>query len=301
MITATDFTKKFDSKTAVDCLNISIGQGKIYGRVGTNGSGKSTFLRTVSGVYYADGGNVFVDDEPVYENVKAKNKVFFVSDDMFFLPNGSMDDMSRMYMGLYPTWSQEKYENLSGRFPIDKTARVKNFSKGMRRQAAIILALSCQPKYLLLDEAFDGLDPVIRVAVRKLIAEEVQERDMTVIISSHNLRELEDFCDTVGILHQGKLIMQHTMDALSDRFCKVQVAFAKDSGVDAEKFENEKILSVKKSGSVYTIACAMGCDEAEKFMSNYNPIFVDYIPLTLEEVFVYEMEAIGYDTNNIIF
>ena len=171
----------------------------------------------------------------------------------------------------------------------------------MRRQAAIILALSCQPKYLLLDEAFDGLDPVIRVAVRKLIAEEVQERDMTVIISSHNLRELEDFCDTVGILHQGKLIMQHTMDALSDRFCKVQVAFAKDSGVDAEKFENNKILSVKKSGSVYTIACAMGCDEAEKFMSNYNPIFVDYIPLTLEEVFVYEMEAIGYDTNNIIF
>ena len=301
MITATDFTKKFDSKTAVDCLNISIGQGKIYGLVGTNGSGKSTFLRTVSGVYYADGGNVFVDDEPVYENVKAKNKVFFVSDDMFFLPNGSMDDMSRMYMGLYPTWSQEKYEKLSGRFPIEKTARVKNFSKGMRRQAAIILALSCQPKYLLLDEAFDGLDPVIRVAVRKLIAEEVQERDMTVIISSHNLRELEDFCDTVGILHQGRLIMQHTMDALSDRFCKVQVAFAKDSGVDAEKFENDKILSVKKSGSVYTIACAMGCDEAEKFMSNYNPIFVDYIPLTLEEVFVYEMEAIGYDTNNIIF
>lgn len=301
MITATDFTKKFDSKTAVDCLNISIEQGKIYGLVGTNGSGKSTFLRTVSGVYYADGGNVFVDDEPVYENVKAKNKVFFVSDDMFFLPNGSMDDMSRMYKGLYPTWSQEKYEKLSSRFPIDKTARVKTFSKGMRRQAAIILALSCQPKYLLLDEAFDGLDPVIRVAVRKLIAEEVLERDMTVIISSHNLRELEDFCDTVGILHQGKLIMQHTMDALSDRFCKVQVAFAKDSGVDDEKFENNKILSVKKSGSVYTIACAMGCDEAEKFMSNYNPIFVDYIPLTLEEVFVYEMEAIGYDTNNIIF
>lgn len=301
MINATDFTKKFDSKTAVDCLNISIREGSIYGLVGTNGSGKSTFLRTVSGVYYADSGNVFVDDEPVYENVKAKHKVFFVSDDMYFLPNGSMDDMSRMYKGLYPTWSQEKYEKLAGRFPIDKTARVKTFSKGMRRQAAIILALSCQPKYLLLDEAFDGLDPVIRVAVRKLIAEEVLERDMTVIISSHNLRELEDFCDTVGILHKGKLIMQHTMDALSDRFCKVQVAFAKDSGVDAQRFENDRILSVKQSGSVYTIACAMGCDEAEKFMSNYNPIFVDYIPLTLEEVFVYEMEAIGYDTNNIIF
>lgn len=301
MITATDFTKKFDSKTAVDCLNIAIEQGKIYGLVGTNGSGKSTFLRTVSGVYYADGGSVCVDDEPVYENVNAKSKVFFVSDDMYFLPNGSMEDMSRMYKGLYPTWSQEKYEKLAERFPIDKNARVKTFSKGMRRQAAIILALSCQPKYLLMDEAFDGLDPVIRVAVRKLIAEEVLEREMTVVISSHNLRELEDFCDTVGILHKGRLIMQHTIDALGDRFCKVQVAFANDSQMDEEKLENDKILSVKKTGSVYTIACAMGCDEAEKYMADFNPVFVDYIPLTLEEVFVYEMEAIGYDTNNIIF
>ena len=301
MITAKKFTKIFDTKTAVDSLDISIEQGRIYGLVGTNGSGKSTFLRTVSGVYYPDGGEVYVDDEPVYENVAAKHKVFFVSDDMYFLPNGSMDDMSRMYKGLYPTWSQEKYEKLASKFPIDKAARVKTFSKGMRRQAAIILALSCQPKYLLLDEAFDGLDPVIRVAVRKLIADEVMERDMTVVISSHNLRELEDFCDTVGILHKGRLIMQHTMDALSDRFCKVQAAFAKDSGVDITKFENDKILSVKQSGSVYTVAFAMGCDEAEKYMAAYNPVFVDYIPLTLEEVFVYEMEAIGYDTNNIIF
>ena len=301
MITAKNFTKKFDSKVAVDCLNISIEKGRIYGLVGTNGSGKSTFLRTVSGVYYADSGNVLVDDEPVYENIKAKHKVFFVSDDMYFLPNGTMEDMSLMYKGLYPTWSQEKYEKLAERFPIDKTARVKTFSKGMRRQAAIILALSCQPEYLLLDEAFDGLDPVIRVAVRKLIADEVMERDMTVIISSHNLRELEDFCDTVGILHKGRLIMQHTMDALNDRYCKAQVAFAKDSGSDFTNVENDKILSVKQSGSIYTVVLAMGCDEAEEFMSAYNPVLVDYIPLTLEEVFVYEMEAIGYDTNNIIF
>ena len=301
MITATDFTKRFDEKVAVDSLNISIKPGSIYGLVGTNGSGKSTFLRTVSGVYYADGGTVTVDGEDVYENIEAKHKVFFVSDDMYFLPNSSMDEMSLMYKGLYPTWNQEKYEKLASRFPLDKKARVKTFSKGMKRQAAIILALSCQPKYLLLDEAFDGLDPVIRVAVRKLIAEEVLQNDMTVVISSHNLRELEDFCDTVGILHKGRLIMQHTMDALSDRFCKVQLALDKNSTIRLEELENDRILSVKKSGSVYTIACAMGCDEAEKFMSNYNPIFVDYIPLTLEEVFVYEMEAIGYDTNSIIF
>ena len=301
MIKATDFTKKFEEKVAVDSLNLTIEKGRIYGLVGTNGSGKSTFLRTLSGVYYADGGSITVDDEPVYENIKAKHKVFFVSDDMYFLPNSSMDDMSLLYKGIYPTWNQEKYEKLAERFPLDKKARVKTFSKGMKRQAAIILALSCQPQYLLLDEAFDGLDPVIRVAVRRLIAEEVVESDMTVIISSHNLRELEDFCDTVGILHKGKLLMQHTMDALSDRFCKVQLALDKNSTIHLEELENDKILSVKKSGSVYTIACAMSCDEAEKFMNKYNPVFVDYIPLTLEEVFVYEMEAIGYDTNNIIF
>ncbi|MBQ5782975.1 MAG: ABC transporter ATP-binding protein [Oscillospiraceae bacterium] len=301
MIKATDFTKRFDGKVAVNALDIEIEKGRIYGLVGTNGSGKSTFLRTVSGVYYADGGSITVDGEPVYENINAKSKVFFVSDDMYFLPNSSMEDMSQMYKGLYPTWSQEKYEKLASRFPLDKNARVKTFSKGMRRQAAIILALSCQPKYLLLDEAFDGLDPVIRVAVRKLIADEVAENDMTVVISSHNLRELEDFCDTVGILHKGQLVMQHTMDALSDRFCKIQVAFGKDSAFSTDNLNDDRILSCKKSGSVYTIACAMGCDDAEKFMSQYNPIFVDYIPLTLEEVFVYEMEAIGYDTNNIIF
>ena len=166
---------------------------------------------------------------------------------------------------------------------------------------AIICGLCANTKYLICDETFDGLDPVMRQGIKGIFANHMEERGLTPIIASHNLRELEDFCDTVGILHKGKLIMQHTMDALSDRFCKVQLALDKNSTVRLEELENERILSVKKSGSVYTIACAMGCDEAEKFMSNYNPIFVDYIPLTLEEVFVYEMEAIGYDTNSIIF
>ena len=190
MIATKNFTKTFDGKNAVENLDISIEKGRIYGLVGTNGSGKSTFLRTVCGVYYPDGGSVTVDGEEVYENVSAKNKVFFVSDDMYFLPNSSIESMSQLYKGIYPTWNQQKYDNLTNKFPIDKNAKVKNFSKGMKRQAAIILALSCQPEYLLLDEAFDGLDPVIRVAVRKLIAEEVLERNMTVIISSHNLRDL---------------------------------------------------------------------------------------------------------------
>ncbi|MBQ7816548.1 MAG: ABC transporter ATP-binding protein, partial [Oscillospiraceae bacterium] len=249
MIATSKFTKTFDGKNAVDNLDITIEKGRIYGLVGTNGSGKSTFLRTVCGVYYPDGGSVTVDGEEVYENIAAKSKVFFVSDDMYFLPNSSIEDMSKLYKGIYPTWNQEKYDNLTGKFPIDKNAKVKNFSKGMKRQAAIILALSCQPTYLLLDEAFDGLDPVIRVAVRKLIAEEVLERNMTVIISSHNLRELEDFCDMVGILHHGKLIMQHTMDTISDRYCKAQVVVDKNSTA-LDNLQDERVLSVKKSGSI---------------------------------------------------
>lgn len=299
MITAKNFIKMFDDKKAVDCLNLEIPEGRIYGLVGTNGSGKSTFLRTVCGVYYADNGSVEIDEQVVYENIEAKNKVFFVSDDMYFLPNSSIDDMTSIYKDIYPNWSQEKYEHLVSRFPIDRKARVKNFSKGMKRQAAIILALSCQPKYLLLDEAFDGLDPVIRVAIRKLIAEEVIDTNMTVVISSHNLRELEDFCDSVAILHKGKLVKEISVDGISDRFCKIQVAFPKE--VDTNSIQNEKILSAKFSGSVYTIACAMSCEEAEKFISKFNPLFVDYIPLTLEEVFVYEMEAVGYDTDKILF
>ena len=300
MIAAKNFVKTFDGKNAVDNLNVTIKNGVIYGLVGTNGSGKSTFLRSVCGVYYADEGTVTVDGEEVYENIGAKSKVFFVSDDMYFLPNSSIDDMSKLYSGVYPTWDQEKYEKLTSRFPIDKKAKIKNFSKGMKRQAAIILALSCRPQYLLLDEAFDGLDPVIRVAVRKLIAEEVAERGMTVIISSHNLRELEDFCDTVGILHNGRLIMQQTMESISGRYCKAQVVMDKNSTA-LDNLQDERILSVKKSGSIYTVSCTMSCDEAEKFIGNFNPVFMDFIPLTLEEVFVSEMEAIGYDTNNIIF
>lgn len=298
MITAENFIKLFGDKKAVDCLDLTINNGQIYGLVGTNGSGKSTFLRTVCGVYSPDNGSVKVDDEESFENTFVKSKIFFVSDDMYFLPNSSMDDMAKMYKGLYPTWSEEKYKELTEKFPLNKKAAVKTFSKGMKRQAAIILALSCQPKYLLLDEAFDGLDPVIRFAVRKLIAQEVANTDMTVVISSHNLRELEDFCDTVGILHHGKLVKQFTVDSISGQFCKVQVAFGKGEGDIV--LEDERILSVKQQGSIYNIAFSMDCDEAEKFMSRYKPILMDFIPLTLEEVFVYEMEAIGYDADSIL-
>lgn len=299
MIKATDFSKQFDDYLAVDSLNLTLEKGHIYGLVGTNGSGKSTFLRSICGVYSPTKGDITVDGEKIMDNVSTKQKVFFVSDDTYFSPDASIEDMSKFYKGFYPNWSQEKFDILTKRFPLDSKKKIKSFSKGMKRQAAIILALSCQPQYLLLDEAFDGLDPVIRVAVRKLIADEVSEREMTVIISSHNLRELEDFCDQVGILHMGKLILQQEVDALSQSFCKVQAAF--EPPIGEELIKDDRILSIKQEGSIVRIIAACSKADMAKIINPFNPILSDYISLTLEEVFVYEMEAIGYDYNNIIF
>lgn len=299
MIKATNFSKQFDDYLAVESLDLTIEQGHIYGLVGTNGSGKSTFLRSISGIYKPTDGTLEVDGEQVWENVFAKSKMFFVSDDSYFLPNSSIDNMAGFYKELYPTWSQEKYNILTQRFPIDSKKKIKTFSKGMKRQAAIILALACQPKYLLLDEAFDGLDPVIRVATRKLIADEVAENGMTVIIASHNLRELEDFCDTVGILHKGKLIIQQDINSIQQSFCKIQVAFK--PAIDLELIKSEKILSIKQNGSIVNIVAATSQKDMEDIIIPLKPVLAEYIPLSLEEVFIYEMEAIGYDYNNIIF
>ncbi|MEG2081695.1 MAG: ABC transporter ATP-binding protein [Oscillospiraceae bacterium] len=299
MIEAKEFSKKFEDYMAVDSLNMTFEKGHIYGLVGTNGSGKSTFLRSICGVYKPYCGHIEIDGNGVYDSVEAKQRVFFVNDESYFLPNVSVDDMAQFYKGFYPNWSQTKYEKLTQRFPIDSKKKIKTFSKGMKRQAAIILALSCQTEYLLLDEAFDGLDPVIRVAARKLIADEVAERDIGVVIASHNLRELEDFCDTVAILHKGRLVTQQNVEEISKNFCKVQAAFKPP--IDIARIVGEKLLSVKQNGSIVNIIAACGQKEMEDIINPLSPVLSEYIPLTLEEVFIYEMEAVGYDYNNIIF
>ena len=211
MIEASNVVKRFDEYCALDGLTTSIQPGWIYGLVGTNGSGKSTFMRTIAGVYRPDEGSLKVQGAEAFENVHVKDRVLFVPDDMYFLPQATLEDMAALYRSLYSSWSQEKYQELVKRFPISDKKKLNTFSKGMKRQAAIILGIASQPDYLLLDEAFDGLDPVIRVAVRKLIADEVASRNMCVIIASHNLRELEDFCDHIGILHQGKLMLEREL------------------------------------------------------------------------------------------
>lgn len=208
MLKAKELVKRFGEKTALDGLNTEIGRGCIYGLVGPNGSGKSTLMRLMCGVYRPDGGSITLEDEPIFENVAAKDRILYLGDDLYFPPKATVEDMARFYRGLYSGFSMETYHTLCGCFPLQTDQPLSTFSKGMRRQAALLAALCCHAEYLLLDEAFDGLDPVIRLMVKKLLAEEIAERETTVVISSHNLRELEDLCDQIGLLSAGKILFE---------------------------------------------------------------------------------------------
>ena len=299
MIKIENVTKQFDTNTALDQVSFNIEKRCIYGLVGTNGSGKSTLLRLIAGVYSPDSGSVQIDGEAVFENPPKKQQVFFVSDDLYFHPQATLQDMAEFYRAAYPRWDNERYKKLCDLFPIGTRRKLSNFSKGMRRQAALILALSCAPDYLLLDEAFDGLDPVIRHAVRRIISDLLSEYAMTVVISSHNLRELEDFCDRVGLLHYGKLKLECAIDHIQLDFCKVQAVF-KPMPENLE-IEGVKVLSTEVRGSVATLVCAAGEQQALAAIAKLNPILCEAVSLTLEEVFIYEMEAVGYDYSKIIF
>lgn len=286
----------------MDNFSINIKKGSIYGLVGTNGGGKTTFMNVACGAYEPESGAVYVDDLKVHKGNLAKEKIFYVPDDAYFFQNFTVDNMAKFYKGVYSkTWSDELYNKLIEKFPIKKNVKMKSFSKGMKRQGFLILALSAQPEYLLLDEVFDGLDPVIRLAIRKIIADIVSDRNMTVIIASHNLRELEDFCDTVGLVHGGKLVLEQGLDNISCSYCKAQLAFSDMATVEIDKLEkHENILSVQKNGNFINVSARMTADELEAFVKTFKPSFAQFIPLSLEEVFINEMEAIGYDYNQII-
>lgn len=297
MIKATKLSKYFDGFAALDALDTDIHRGCIYGLVGPNGSGKSTLLRLISGVYRPDGGSITVEDAPIFENPPVKDHIFYLSDDLYFLPKTTVDEMARFYAGLYSGWSWEKYNHLRTLLPIDTGKKINTFSKGMRRQAALLLALSCCTDYLLLDEAFDGLDPVIRLLFKKLMAEEIAQREVTIIITSHNLRELEDLCDQVGLLHRGKILFQRELDDLKFGFCKVQAAYSHPVDWDATGLD---ILQKQVRGSYVSLLVRGTVEETLATLRGLDPHFAEAVPLTLEEVFIGEMEAVGYDYNNIL-
>lgn len=292
MIQVNNVTKKFGSFTALNNMSCKISDGCIYGLIGSNGAGKSTFLRLITGVYKPDEGQVLLDGEPVYENPAAKAKIAYVPDELFFLPGSSLNRMAKLYAAVFPDFSFERFQELVKLFGLSPKAPVNTFSKGMRRQGATLLALACRPKYIFFDETFDGLDPVMRNVVKQLITTDVLERQATAIITSHSLRELEDTCDQLSLLHKGGIIFESDIQDLKTTLFKLQVGFNKP--FSREMFSALDILSYSARGSVATFIVRGDREKTVKLIRAHSPVLLDVLPLTLEEVFIYEMEALGY-------
>lgn len=296
MIKFQNVTKKFGTQKALDNLTIEIEKGCAYGLLGSNGAGKSTFLRLLSGIYRQDNGRITIDDEPVYDNPQLKEKMFFVSDDTAQFTGMTLKQMKDFVKTFYKTYSEEVFNSLWEilKLPMDK--KLSDFSKGMRRQAVVICGLSACTEYLLLDEAFDGLDPAMRYAVKQMLIGAIIDRGVTVIISSHNLKEIEEFCDTVGLIHEGKVIFSRELDSVKGNIHKVQTSFEKELGIeDFADCKDIEILSIKTSGSVTALVIKGSNEEIEKAMESKNARFCDIIPLSLEEIFIYEMKGAGYN------
>ena len=295
MIRAAGITKKFGSFTALDEVTCNILDGCVYGLVGSNGAGKSTFLRVLAGIYKPDEGVAYFDDEPVYENPSVKEQISFVADELYFLTGSNMKKMALMYKRLYDNFDMDRFNELTKIFGLDPDKNIANFSKGMRRQASIILTLSTRAKYMFFDETFDGLDPVMRNLVKKLICDDVAEKGSTVIITSHSLRELEDICDHLSLLHKGGLVLDSDVLEMKTTQFKVQVAF--EEKFNESKFWDMNITRYRQEGSVANMIVNGDREEMIKRFRDMNPIILDILPLTLEEVFTYEMEALGYEFN----
>lgn len=298
MIELINLTKKFGDFTAVNEVNAKIEDGCIYGLVGSNGSGKSTLLRLLSGVYYPDGGNISVDGFEVFNNPELKSQIFYLPDAPYFFKNATIKEMAEFFEGLYPTFDRARFDHLKSVFPISTTDKIDNMSKGMQRQAALMLALSTNPKYLLLDEAFDGLDPVMRSVLKELLIDGIETNRMTVIIASHNLRELEDLSDHIALIHQGHLLFSDSLDDVRSNFHKIQAAF---KVLPPEiKLHDLDILRCEKMGSLLQMIIRGDETEIMQKITSLEPIFAESIEPTLEEIFIYEMEAVGYDIKNLL-
>lgn len=298
MLEAKNVVKTFDGFRALDSLNMTVPKGAVYGLVGPNGAGKSTIIRHLAGIYRQDSGEVLLDGQPVYENPAVKRRMTVISDDWYYFPQANIREMARFFAGLYPAFSWERYEKLKQVFPLDEKMMLRRMSKGMQKQAAFWLAVCCMPEYLILDEPVDGLDPVMRRQVWSLLLGDVSERGTTVLVSSHNLRELEDVCDHVGILNRGQVLLERSLSDLQDNTVKLQVAYA---GVTEPMLPSElNILHRSHVGRVYTYIVRGSRAEILRRMEITEPILLESIPLTLEEIFIYELGGVDYAAKDIL-
>lgn len=298
MIEVTNLSKSFGKFKALDDLNIHVKKASVYGLLGPNGAGKTTLIKHLVGIYRQDGGVVTIGGEAVYENPSIKSTIVYIPDDLYFFSQYSINETAKFYASLYPTWNQERYETLKEVFPIDPQKRITKLSKGMQKQVAFWLGICIMPQVMILDEPVDGLDPVMRKKVWNLMLQDVAERETTILVSSHNLRELEDVCDHVGILHHGKVVVERELDNMKSDIHKLQIAFQNEV---PEGFLDElEVLHRSESGSVLLLIAKGNKEELLSKVEKMNPVILDLLPLTLEEIFIYELGGMGYDIQNIL-
>ncbi|QNF28074.1 ABC transporter ATP-binding protein [Metabacillus elymi] len=299
MIQVHSVSKKYNKHFAVNDLSLTVNKGSIYGLLGSNGAGKTSLLKMIAGINRQDKGTIKIDNITAYENVAIKERVVFIPDLLYFFPQATVAQMASQYKEYYPSWSQERFEQLTPAFNIELNRKVHRLSKGMKRQVAFWLVLSAMPDVLILDEPIDGLDPVMRQKIKNLLFQDVAEREMTVLISSHNLREIEDLCDHVGIMHQGKIIIEKEIDDLKSDTHKVQLALS-DPTHEEHLLNKLNILHHEKRGSVLLLIVRGNEEQIKKAIHSTSVILFDLLPLTLEEIFIYEMEDVGYEIEKIL-
>ena len=294
MIETKKLVKTFDGFKALNELDINVPKGSVYGLVGPNGAGKSTVIRHLAGIYRQDSGHVLIDGQPVYENNAVKSRIAYIPDEIFYYPQAGIEDMMRFYKSIYPKFSAERFEKLRGSFELDSRRPMRKLSKGMQKQAAFWLALSLCPEIVILDEPVDGLDPVMRRQVWSLLMADVVENGTTVLVSSHNLRELEDVCDHVGILNHGRMLTERSLSELQDNIVKIQLALA-DGG---ELPSDLNILHESRTGRVRQLILRGTAEELTNRISAVSPLFMDVVPLTLEEIFIYELGGVDSEVKD---
>ena len=293
MIEIKECSKSFGTLQAVSKVSLDIGEREVFGLVGSNGAGKSTLLRMMAGVLKEDEGEILIDGEAVWDCVEAKQKFFYISDEQYFFPNATPLDMAAFYKTLYPAFNEKRFRKFLVKFTLQKDRKIQTFSKGMKKQLSILLGVCSGVKYLFCDETFDGLDPVMRNLIKAIICQEVEDRHAVAVITSHSLRELEDTCDQLALLHRGGLVLESELIDLKTNMFKVQTAFLDE--YDRGRFEGINILHFAKRGSVSNIIVRGDREEIIARFNALHPVILDILPLTLEEVFTYEVEALGYD------
>lgn len=300
MIEITNLKKQYDKCVVLDTLDMSVKKGSIYGLIGVNGAGKSTLLNCLSGVFKPDGGSVKIGGEEVYENTAVKGKIAYVTDDPYYFSGSSLLEMAKYLDKMYESFSMEKFEAIAKEFEMDVKGKLSSFSKGMKRQAALTLALAQNAEVLLCDECFDGLDALVRKRVKRILIEEACEREMTVVISSHNLREMENLCDTIGIMSGKKIIIEKSVENMREEIHRYSVAYKPmvDPDLLAEELD---VMTINKRSSMLEMVIRGEQAEIEKVLEKYNPVLIDKAEITLEDVFISEMEATGYDKSQIAF